>query len=109
MLPPPEFVAHYREHVVPRLRRACRSFAYPVAAGYMDYTQARARISQIAMRGGSLHLPERFHGALERWCDDQLTGHVERWLDVVEAAADFREALTGEEIVDALIGAPHAG
>jgi hypothetical protein len=84
-----EFAEHYRAHVAPRLRQACRWQGVRVASGDTTFGAAFAAVALQAVRRGALHLPPHLWNQLQ----DQLREWLAEATEAALPAAD--EAETG--------------
>ena len=67
-LPPSDFAAAYRAHVVPKLREVIAVRGHFVGIGLYEFSAAHSEVMAIACRLGANHLPEGHFLNLEDWC-----------------------------------------
>lgn len=67
-LPPSDFAAAFRAHVVPKLREVIAVRGHFVGIGLYDFGAAHADVMAVACRLGANHLPEPHLLNLEDWC-----------------------------------------
>ena len=83
-----DFDAHFREQVVPDLRRAISRFANEMADDKIGYTAASAELMHMAHQRGAGRLSDVSHGKLEEWVGRKL-------LDEVLSVEDTRALVRG--------------
>jgi antibiotic biosynthesis monooxygenase (ABM) superfamily enzyme len=76
-----DYSDHFREHVIPVLRRMIRSRANTIARGYAGFTECEIELRDHARRHGA--------GRLSAWdqtkLDDWIDANLERQVTIVEA------------------------
>lgn len=88
------FAAHYREHVVPKLRQQIALQSFFIACGTTSYEDGFAAVFEQARRYGAIHLPGRLCQELRDWIGAALTDgiiEVEPRIDAMEAANEARD------------------
>lgn len=95
--PQAPFDEHFQEHVGPKLELALRFSASLLHWELETFTQAHARVMQIAHRYGAAHLSDDAQMQLDHWIDQQL-------LSLVDAAP--HEALISPARLAKITGEP---
>lgn len=78
------FPAHFREHVLPRLRRLVTAEAFCVVRGAQSWSEAFDGTMRYAQRYGALYLPPGVFADLDDWISATLLEEIVRQ----EAGAD---------------------
>lgn len=72
------FPIHFRQHVIPRLRRLAVAEAFCVVRGAEDWNGAYDSLMRYARRYGALYLPERVGYELDDWLSTTLLEEIAR-------------------------------
>lgn len=85
ILPPSDFAAAFRAHVVPKLAELCRFHGLLVALEDETLAEARAAINAAAWEANGAYLPEEYFGQLEDWILDALCAAIAKAQSKLEA------------------------
>lgn len=72
------FAIHFRQHVIPRVRRLAIAEAFCVVRGAEDWTGAFDSLMAYARRYGAMHLPEHIFYELDDWLSATLLEEIDR-------------------------------
>ena len=89
------FPAHFREHVVPKLRHDIAVQAFRLATDQTDYGGAYAEVFAVARHYGALRLPDWALTDLRDWISTELLAAImaaERRIDALQAEIEAERA-----------------
>ncbi len=72
------FPLHFRQYVIPRLRRLATAEAFCVVRGAEDWSGAFNSLMAYARRYGAMYLPEHIFYELDDWLSATLLAEIDR-------------------------------
>jgi hypothetical protein len=80
-----DFIKHFRQHVIPRLKELARTQGFFLASDLIDFAEAHDTVWQVASRLGITRLRDEMIVDVRDWIDEQI------WAAFEEASADLLE------------------
>lgn len=72
------FAIHFRQYVIPRLRRLATAEAFCVVRGAEDWSGAFDSLMAYARRYGAMYLPDYVFADLDDWMSATLLEEIDR-------------------------------